>query len=60
MVVAPVDQGHVDRLPSEEAGGRKTAEPTADDDHPVPTTGWVGTGRGGIGRHRHRDQADRG
>ena len=55
MVIAAVDQCHVDRFASEEAGGRKAPEPAADDDHPM--TAFGGAGRCGIGCGGHQVQA---
>ena len=57
MMIATVDQRHVDRFTPQEAGGREAPEPPADDDHPMTAPG--GTGRGGIGCDGHRVQARR-
>ena len=57
VVIAPVDQGHVDRLPTEQPGGRQSAESAADDDHPMARcaiAGATGVGCGGVGPGSHQ------
>ncbi len=55
VVVAPVDQGHIDGLTAEVPGGGQAPEPAADDDHPVAAgpTGGTGSRGGGCGLLGH-------